>query len=188
MFCFSADSESLSSYDLVILHTAEAQEWAAYLQQILNTSRKFRKQSILMYAVGPDDQVHGYNFEYFHSCKCIVLLVTGALIDSLLCDPELHEALQRLLYPSHRVVALLCGMPEDDILTESFEDWPNWRKLYTEDEPALYVSTILEAIADSTSIVTNVQVSLSHLCQVKFSHHASWFLFCIYRSDIVLWF
>lgn len=144
----SAYSESLSTYELLILHTAEAQEWATYLQQILKSSHRFRRSSILMYAVGPDDQVHGYNFEYFHSCKCIVLLLTGAFID-ILCDPELHGALQRLLYPSHRVVALLCGVSEDDILTESFEDWPSWRKLYAEDEPALYVSTVLEVIADS---------------------------------------
>ncbi|XP_053189340.1 phosphoinositide 3-kinase adapter protein 1 isoform X2 [Scomber japonicus] len=154
-----ADYGSLPTYDLVILHTAEAQEWAAYLQQILKSSRKFRKRSILMYAVSPDDQVHGYNYEYFHSCKCIVLLLTAAFIDLFLCDPELHGALERLLYPSHRVVALVCGLSEDEILTKSFEDWPSWRKLYSEDEPALYISTILEAIADSTRAEAEHEIS-----------------------------
>ncbi|KAM7409131.1 hypothetical protein PAMA_002708 [Pampus argenteus] len=145
----AAHCESLSSTcELLILHTAEAREWATYLRQILKSSQKFHKRSILLYAVGPDDQLHGYNFEYFQSCKCIVLLFTGALID-ILCDPELHGALQRLLYPSHRVVALLCGVSELDIHTESFEGWPSWRKLHADDEPSLYVSTVLEAIADS---------------------------------------
>uniref|UniRef100_UPI003AAC3A04 phosphoinositide 3-kinase adapter protein 1 isoform X1 n=1 Tax=Centroberyx gerrardi TaxID=166262 RepID=UPI003AAC3A04 len=143
-----AKSESPSRCELLILHTAEAEEWATYLQKILKSSRKFRKRSIVSYAVGPADQLHGYNFEYFHSSRCTVLLLTSAFLDTL-GDPELWGALQRLLHPPHRVVALLCGVSEDDMLTESFEHWPSWRKLYTEDEPTLYISTILEAIADS---------------------------------------
>lgn len=148
IFCFSANSESHSAHELLILHTADAQEWADYLQQILKSSKKFRKRSIFLYEVSPADKVHGYNFEYFQSCRCIVLLLTGSLLD-MLYEPELHEALQRLLYPPHRVVALLCGVSEDDIPTESFEDWYNWRKLSAEDEPAYYISTILESITDS---------------------------------------
>ncbi|XP_042358233.1 phosphoinositide 3-kinase adapter protein 1 [Plectropomus leopardus] len=144
----AAKSESHSAHELLILHTAEAQEWATYLLQILKSSRKFRKRSILLHAVGTADQHHGYDFECFQGCKCIVLLLTGALLD-LLYDLELEGALQRLLHPPHRVVALLCGVPEDDVPTECFEDWSSWRKLSTEDEPAFYVSTILESIADS---------------------------------------
>lgn len=136
------------SYDLLILHTAEAQEWASYLQQILKSSRSFHHRSILLYAVGPADQLHGYNFDCFQSSKCIVLLLTGVFLD-MLYDPELQEALHRLLYPSYRVVALLCGVEEDAILNDSFQDWPYWRKLYSEDEPAVYISTILECVNES---------------------------------------
>lgn len=78
-----------------------------------------------------------------------MLLFTGALLD-MLCDPELLGGLQSLLYPPHRVVALLCGVSDDNILTETFEDWPSWRKIHAEDEPALYISTVLESITDST--------------------------------------
>lgn len=159
-FCFSA---SLSTHELLILHTAEAQEWASYLQHILKSSRKFRKRSILLYAVGPADQLHGYNFDYFHSCKCIVLLLTGAFMD-MLYEPELQGALQRLLHPPHRVVALLCGVSEDDILMDSFEDWPLWRKLSAEDAPAVYVTTILESIHNSTPIAKHLEVIRHHLC------------------------
>lgn len=147
----SAKSESLSAHELLILHTAEAQEWATYLQQILRSSRKFRKMSILLYTVGPADQLHGYDFECFQRCKCIVLLLTGAILD-MLYDTELEGALQRLLHPPHRVVALLCGVSEDDIPTECFEDWPSWRKLYAEDQPAVYVSTILASINNSRRV------------------------------------
>ncbi|XP_030604178.1 phosphoinositide 3-kinase adapter protein 1 [Archocentrus centrarchus] len=147
----TAYPESFSAYELLILHTTEAQEWASYLQQILKSSRKFNKKSILLYAISTDDQLHGYNFEYFQSCKCIVLLLSGLLLD-ILCDHELQEALQGLLYPPHRVVAFLCGVSEDEMLTEIFQDWPSWRKLHAEDEPAVYVSTILETIIASRQV------------------------------------
>uniref|UniRef100_A0A3B3TVD3 Phosphoinositide-3-kinase adaptor protein 1 n=1 Tax=Poecilia latipinna TaxID=48699 RepID=A0A3B3TVD3_9TELE len=135
---------------LLILHTEEAQEWAAYLQQILKSSKHFRRGSVLLYAVSSADQLHGYNFEDFQRCKCIVVLLTGFFLD-ILYDPDLHGALHRLLYPPHRVVALLCGVAEADMNMEYFEDWPSWRKLYADDEPGVYVSTVLESIADSGS-------------------------------------
>lgn len=102
----------------------------------------------MLYAISTDDRLHGYNFEYFQSCKCIVLLLSGVLLD-ILCDHELQEALQGLLCPPHRVVAFLCGVSEDEMLTEIFQDWPSWRKLHAEDDPAVYVSAILETITAS---------------------------------------
>ncbi|XP_063730888.1 phosphoinositide 3-kinase adapter protein 1 isoform X2 [Eleginops maclovinus] len=118
------------------------------MHQILKSSKKIPKRSILLHAIDPAQQLHGYDFENFQSYKCIVLLLTGALLD-LLYDPELQQALESLLHPPHKVVALLCGVAEDDVLLECFQDWPRWRKLYTDDEPAVYVSTIMESITDS---------------------------------------
>lgn len=80
----------------------------------------------------------------------------------ILCDPGLQEALDRLLYPPHRVVALLCGIAEDDLLTESFVDWDSWRKLYADDDPSIYVSTILESINDSTQHSIIISLYLQH--------------------------
>uniref|UniRef100_A0A667YDM1 Phosphoinositide-3-kinase adaptor protein 1 n=1 Tax=Myripristis murdjan TaxID=586833 RepID=A0A667YDM1_9TELE len=123
-------------------------------QRILKSSHKFPKRSILLYAVGLADQLHGYNFEYFHSSKCIVLLLTGAFLD-ILGDPELRDALQRLLHPPHRVVVLLCGLSEDDVQPGIFEHWTSWRKVYADDEPAVYIATILESIAEKTALQHN---------------------------------
>ncbi|MEQ2197892.1 hypothetical protein XENOCAPTIV_004667, partial [Xenoophorus captivus] len=134
IFCFAATSESSSAFELLILHTDEAQEWAAYLQQILKSSKHFHRGSVLLYAVSSADQLHGYNFEDFQRCKCIVVIFTGVFLD-ILCDPELHGAVQRLLYPPHKVVALLCGVSEDYVSTECFVDWLSWRKIFADDEP-----------------------------------------------------
>nr|XP_046214963.1 phosphoinositide 3-kinase adapter protein 1-like isoform X2 [Oncorhynchus gorbuscha] len=133
--------------ELLIVHSCEAQEWATYLQKILKSSHKFPKSSIVLYAVDSADQLHGCELNIFYNSKCIVLLLTTAILD-ILNDPEVLGTFQRLLHPPHRVVALLCGMSDDDVPTEWFENWPSWRKLYAEDEPALYIFTILESIAD----------------------------------------
>ncbi|KAM4729700.1 phosphoinositide 3-kinase adapter protein 1 isoform 2-T2 [Anableps anableps] len=152
----SAAFESSSAFELLILHTEEAQEWATYLQQILKSSKYFRRGSVLLYAVSSADQLHGYNFEDFQHCKCVVVLLTGVFLE-ILYDPELQGALQRLLYPPHKVVALLCGVSEDDLDAECFVDWPRWRKLYADDEPGVYVSTVLESIADSRQAEAELQ-------------------------------
>ncbi|XP_017279706.1 phosphoinositide 3-kinase adapter protein 1 [Kryptolebias marmoratus] len=141
-------SESASAYELLILHTDEAQEWAAYLQQILTSSQNFPRGSVVLYAVSAADRLHGYNFEDFLRCRCVVLILSAVFLD-VLRDPELHGALQRLLRPPRGVVALLCGVSEEDVSTETFEDWSSWRKLHADDEPAAYVSTILDSITDS---------------------------------------
>ncbi|XP_040033701.2 phosphoinositide 3-kinase adapter protein 1 [Gasterosteus aculeatus] len=142
------EHQSPSPRELLVLHAAEAQEWAAYLQQILKSSKKFRKKSILLYAVDLDDQLHGRDFESLQSCECVVLLLSAAIL-SMLCDPEVQGALLGLLQPPQRVVVLLCGVQEDDVPTEWLQDWPNFRKLYPDDEPALYISTVLQSISDS---------------------------------------
>lgn len=151
----TVNSASLSTHELLILHTAEAQEWATYLQQILQeSSEKFHKSSILLHTIGPAGQLHGCNLESFHTFKCVVLLLTGGFVD-FMSEPEPHGVLQRLLHPSDRVVALLCGVSEEDILTvDGFEDWPSWRKLHAEDEPAIYVSAILETITNSRLVAS----------------------------------
>ncbi|XP_072293488.1 phosphoinositide 3-kinase adapter protein 1 [Eucyclogobius newberryi] len=139
--------DTLSSYELLILYTSEAHEWAMYLEQILKSSKKF-PQNIVLYALSPADQLHGYNFDTFQNCECIVALLTGAFLESLRA-PDLQGALRRVLCPPHRVVALLCGVEDDPALTQIFPDWLYWRKLYTEDEPLVYLSTILESVSES---------------------------------------
>lgn len=133
---------------MLVLHTADAQEWATYLQQIMKSSRKFRQRSVLLYELSPADHLHGYNYEFYWGCGCILLLVTGELLD-MVNNLELQEALERLVSPPHRVVALLCGVTEEDAVRESFKDWASWRKISAEDEPQVYISTILETITES---------------------------------------
>uniref|UniRef100_A0A0E9TRU3 PIK3AP1 Toll/interleukin-1 receptor domain-containing protein n=1 Tax=Anguilla anguilla TaxID=7936 RepID=A0A0E9TRU3_ANGAN len=53
------------------------------------------------------------------------------------------------------MVLLFCGVSENEMLEEHFQHWHAWRKLYSDDDPAVYVSTVLESISDGkcTSVV-----------------------------------
>ncbi|KAJ3610615.1 hypothetical protein NHX12_022707 [Muraenolepis orangiensis] len=143
--------EISDSCQLLILHTAEAQEWAEYLNAVLTSFSPFQdSHSVTTYTVSLGDRRHGYDYdERFRRRRCIVLVLTTALLDLLSSDERLHIALQRLLSPPRRVVALLCGVSEEGVPAGSFPHWPSWGKLHPEDEPGVYISTVLEAMADS---------------------------------------
>lgn len=143
--CFSANSVD----ELLVVYTADAHEWAKYLRHILKSTRKLHKASVVLYAISPADQLQGYNFEYFQSYSCVLVLVSGELLDTLQLNLELRAALQKLFYPPHRVVALLCGVSQDDVLQDVFPDWPRWRKVSAEDEPTVYISATLESVTES---------------------------------------
>ncbi|XP_010866211.2 phosphoinositide 3-kinase adapter protein 1 isoform X1 [Esox lucius] len=134
--------------EVLIVHSCEAQEWATYLQNILKSSRKFPKRSIVLYAVDYADDLNGWDFTVFHNSKCIVLLLTPTMLD-ILNATEVLGIFQSFLHPPQRVTALLCGISEEDMPPEWFEDWHSWRRLHAEDEPSLYISTIQESIANS---------------------------------------
>eukprot|EP00066_Takifugu_rubripes_P011959 XP_011601225.1 PREDICTED: phosphoinositide 3-kinase adapter protein 1 isoform X3 [Takifugu rubripes] len=148
--------------ELLVVYTADAHEWAIYLQQILKSTRKLRKASVVLYAISPADQLHGYNFEYFQSYSCILVLVSGELLGALQLDLELQAALQKLFYPPHRVVALLCGVSQDDMLQDVFPDWPRWRKVSAEDEPTVYISATLESVTESSRVPTEVTTEVNN--------------------------
>ncbi|TRY90546.1 hypothetical protein DNTS_002668 [Danionella cerebrum] len=129
--------------EVLIAHSSEAREWAEYLQQILVTSCSFQEDSIIFHDV--NEEIWMKNTELFASSKCIILMLTSAFVDVQVTPGKLNTFWE-LLHPPHRVVAFLCGVSEEHISVDYFEHWEDWRKISSEDEPHVYVSTILECI------------------------------------------
>lgn len=132
---------------------------------------------MVLYAVSPADQLHGYNFENFRSCKCVLVLLSEELLNMLQLHVELRDVLHKLLYPPQRVVALLCGVSEEDVPRHVFDDWQSWRKVSTEDEPAVYISSIFKSVTESmqkliTQQLTNITILLEHRDTPIFSKKA----------------
>lgn len=131
--------------EVLIVHTSEASEWAEYLQQILATSCNFLDDSVILCDV--NEQIWLKNHELFGSSKCIMLLLTTVFLD-MQHEPDVQDTFRDLLQPPHKVVAFLCGISERQVSADYFEHWEHWRKLNSEDEPSVYVSTVLECIND----------------------------------------
>lgn len=132
---------------VLIVYTSEAQDWASYLKLILEASRHFPQNSVSFYLLDDEHSVQDEDYFIFSSSQCILLLLSVAFID-IQSEPGVRNNLKRFLYPPSKIVAFLCGVSESDGLTDYFEHWKSWRKLDSDDEPALYVSTVCKVIEE----------------------------------------
>ncbi|XP_051945346.1 phosphoinositide 3-kinase adapter protein 1-like [Xyrauchen texanus] len=138
--------------EVLIVHTSEANEWAKYLQQILVASCNFIEGSILLIDVFDQNLLENQElFDFACVSKCIMPLLSTVFLD-MQRDLEVLETFRELLQPPEKVVAFLCGVSESEISADCFEHWDHWRKLSSEDDPSLYVSTVLECINDACVI------------------------------------
>ncbi|XP_073690082.1 phosphoinositide 3-kinase adapter protein 1 isoform X2 [Garra rufa] len=137
--------------EVLIVYNSEATEWAEYLQQILEASCNFLEGSVVLYDV--NEQIWMRDHELFGSSKCIMLLLSAALLD-MQHDPEVQDTFRDLLQPPRKIVAFLCGVSERQVSADYFEQWEHWKKINSEDEPSVYASAVLECI-NSGSISQN---------------------------------
>ncbi|XP_030628086.1 phosphoinositide 3-kinase adapter protein 1 [Chanos chanos] len=138
--------------EVLIVHTIEAEEWANYLKNILEASRNFPEESVILHLVDGESYLQQADLSVFSHSRCILLLLSTVFLD-IQREPGVLETFRKLLYPSQKVIAFLCGVSENEEFDDYFEDWVKWRKLYAEDEPRMYVSTVLESIADASEDV-----------------------------------
>lgn len=132
---------------VLIVYTSEAQDWASYLKLILEASHNFPQDSVSFYLVDGEHSLQDEDYSTFSTSQCILLLISVAFID-IQSEPVMWNTLKKFLYPPSKIVAFLCGVSETDGLMDCFEHWNSWRKLDSDDEPALYVSTVCEVIKE----------------------------------------
>ncbi|XP_018593616.2 phosphoinositide 3-kinase adapter protein 1 isoform X1 [Scleropages formosus] len=147
-------SATPSTSEVLIVHTSEAEEWAKYLQHVLRSSQMIPKNLIHLYPVYDTASLQEDDYDVFNCSRCIVLLLSMAFLD-MQNNPEVLEVLKRLFYPPNKMVLFFCGVSESEMLSNYFEDWKKWRKLYPDDDPAIYISTILESLSDGEDYGTD---------------------------------
>ncbi|XP_066549186.1 phosphoinositide 3-kinase adapter protein 1 isoform X2 [Amia ocellicauda] len=155
----SVSSALMGMYEVMILHTAEANEWAKYLQNVLVSSRKFSNKSVVLNQVELHTPFGEQEMAVFHNCRCIVLLLSVEFLE-MLYNAELLETFKKLLYPPSKMVLLFCGVMETEQLEECFQDCHKWKKLHPDDEPGTYVSNVLQAISEGCDSVTDSEAEL----------------------------
>lgn len=132
---------------VLIVYTSEAQDWASYLKLILESSPHFPQDSISFYLVDEENSVQDEDYYIFNTSQCILLLLSVTFLD-IQSQPRMRNTLKKFLYPPSKIVAFLCGVSEGDGLDDYFEHWNIWRKLDSDDEPALYVSTVYKVVEE----------------------------------------
>ncbi|XP_048864527.1 phosphoinositide 3-kinase adapter protein 1 isoform X2 [Brienomyrus brachyistius] len=144
---FISPTISTYSYQVLIVYTSEAEEWATYLQNVLSSSQKFSDESVLLYPVTADFSLEEDEFAIFNASRCIVLLLSMEFLD-MQSNPGVLETYKKVFHPPSKMVLFFCGVSESELLNEHFGHWHTWRKLYPDDDPAIYISTVLESISD----------------------------------------
>ncbi|XP_066456717.1 phosphoinositide 3-kinase adapter protein 1 [Eleutherodactylus coqui] len=132
--------------DLLILHGPDAIEWCGYLVSLFGTNHQLQPLSIETYELCEDSPIPKKSIKTFQTCRCILLLLSGDL-ESTFENPEVLENLRNVLKPPNKVIVLLCGVIDKEDFTTFFEDWPKWKTLSSEDDPELYVTTLMDTIS-----------------------------------------
>ncbi|KAK1164673.1 hypothetical protein AOXY_G15036 [Acipenser oxyrinchus oxyrinchus] len=135
--------------EVLIVYTKDAAEWSTYLQNVLISCKRFSKKSVLLYEVESHTPVAQQDLSIFQNSRCIVLLLSGELLD-VLGSFEVLESFQNVLQPPGKMVVLFCGVTETEILSECFQDWHQWKQLDPEDEPTTYISVVRQAVSEDS--------------------------------------
>lgn len=149
-FCpISVASASFSHSEVRIVYMTEAEEWAVYLQNVLRTSRRLSEKCVVLHALQERAALPEKEQQRVRASSCVVLLMSATFLD-LQENPEALKTYQKVFYPPNKMVLFFCGVCESEMPEECFQDWRAWRKLYVDDDPAVYTSTVLDSITYGT--------------------------------------
>ncbi|XP_056386327.1 phosphoinositide 3-kinase adapter protein 1 [Hyla sarda] len=139
---------SRGTCDLFILHGPDASEWCQYLFKLFATDIAIESYKLL-----EDRPITRKSMKLFQTCKCILILLSGDL-ENTFDNQEVLENLRKVLKPPKKVIVLFCGLIEREDYTFLFQDWPKWKSLSCEDDPDLYITTIMNTISDDSGCGT----------------------------------
>uniref|UniRef100_A0A8C4RH83 Phosphoinositide-3-kinase adaptor protein 1 n=1 Tax=Erpetoichthys calabaricus TaxID=27687 RepID=A0A8C4RH83_ERPCA len=135
------------SCDVLIVYTEEASEWSTYLQHILVSSNLFSTKSIVPYRLDSSITFSNEDVRLFQHSRCILLLMSFSFLD-VLRDWTVLESLKEALCQPSKIVVLLCGVTETEWLEQYFQEWHQWKKLYPEDDPSLYITAVQQIVSE----------------------------------------
>ncbi|XP_060048834.1 phosphoinositide 3-kinase adapter protein 1 [Erinaceus europaeus] len=144
-----AASGVIGGCDILITYSPDAEEWCQYLQDLFLSSRQVRGQKTLTYRLGPDVSFSAEDLSFLLSARCILVLLSQEMVQCFY-EPALLPLLQRAFHPPHRVVRLLCGVPDREEFLHFFPDWAHWQELTCDDEPETYVAAVKKVISEDS--------------------------------------
>ncbi|XP_050800378.1 B-cell scaffold protein with ankyrin repeats isoform X2 [Gopherus flavomarginatus] len=134
-------SPSENTKDILVIYEEEAEEWALYLKSLFKHIVK--EEGILLY------NLETLSFQHLEShslsCyRCKLLILSNGLLKCL--DQKRRYFLVRVLEPPARVVILLCGVENSDVLHEILTLDQRSQEISTDQDPEEYLSIVAGVI------------------------------------------
>ncbi|EOB02686.1 B-cell scaffold protein with ankyrin repeats, partial [Anas platyrhynchos] len=123
--------------DILVIYEQEAEEWAVYLKSLFGLV--LNEKGILLYNLETLSFKHLESFS-LPCYKCKLLILSCGLLKCL--NRERCCFLEYVLQPPDNVVILLCGVENSEILYEVLTLGGRSREIYTDQEPAEYLSIV----------------------------------------------
>ncbi|XP_030420473.1 B-cell scaffold protein with ankyrin repeats isoform X2 [Gopherus evgoodei] len=149
-------SPSENTKDILVIYEEEAEEWALYLKSLFKHIVK--EEGILLY------NLETLSFQHLEShslsCyRCKLLILSNGLLKCL--DQKRRYFLVRVLEPPARVVILLCGVENSDVLHEILTLDQRSQEISTDQDPEEYLSIVAGVIQQDEPNNEEVEESLS---------------------------
>ncbi|XP_050800377.1 B-cell scaffold protein with ankyrin repeats isoform X1 [Gopherus flavomarginatus] len=149
-------SPSENTKDILVIYEEEAEEWALYLKSLFKHIVK--EEGILLY------NLETLSFQHLEShslsCyRCKLLILSNGLLKCL--DQKRRYFLVRVLEPPARVVILLCGVENSDVLHEILTLDQRSQEISTDQDPEEYLSIVAGVIQQDEPHNEEVEESLS---------------------------
>uniref|UniRef100_A0A674IDS0 B-cell scaffold protein with ankyrin repeats n=1 Tax=Terrapene triunguis TaxID=2587831 RepID=A0A674IDS0_9SAUR len=127
--------------DILVIYEEEAEEWALYLKSLFK--HIIKEEGILLY------NLETLSFQHLgsHSLSCYrckLLILSNGLLKCL--DQKRRYFLDRVLEPPGRVVILLCGVENSDVLHEILTLDQRSQEISTDQDPEEYLSIVAGVI------------------------------------------
>ncbi|XP_058882528.1 phosphoinositide 3-kinase adapter protein 1-like isoform X3 [Acipenser ruthenus] len=170
--CARAETALKVLSEVLIVYTKDAVEWSTYLQNVLVSCKHFSTKSVLLYEVESHTPVAEQDISIFQNSRCIILLLSGELLD-VLGSFEVLESFRNVLQPPGKMVMLFYGVTETEMLSECFQDWHQWKQLDPEDEPTTYISVVRQAVSEEErvqSLHADGGILFCSTCNVSLDH------------------
>ncbi|EMP32816.1 B-cell scaffold protein with ankyrin repeats, partial [Chelonia mydas] len=142
--------------DILVIYEEEAEEWALYLKSLFK--HIIKEQGILLYNLETLSIQHLESLSL--SCyRCKLLILSNGLLKCL--NQKRRYFLDRVLEPSGRVVILLCGVENSDVLHEILTLDQSSQEISTDQDPEEYLSIVAGVIQQDEPQNEEAKESLS---------------------------
>ncbi|XP_061441540.1 B-cell scaffold protein with ankyrin repeats [Rhineura floridana] len=146
-------ASSENTQGILVIYEEDAEEWAQYLKSVFK--HIIIEDRILLYNLGAAS-IHHLELQSLCSYRCKLLILSSGLVHCL--NRKKRHFLDKILQPPERVVILLCGTENSDIISHMLNIDPNYQLITTDQEPEVYLTVISDIIQQGLDVALSLEL------------------------------